>query len=216
MVQQQLLSRGITDRKVLRAMELVPREKFVSADQQQLAYIDGPLPIGAGQTISQPYIVALMLSHLNISPEDTVLEIGTGSGYAAAVMSLLATHVYTIERHAELARTASERLKKLGYHNVTVIHGDGTKGLPEYAPYKAIMVSAAGKEVPPPLLEQLAPLGRLIIPLGPQGDQNLVLFRQQDPHNPPQPIYLSKVRFVPLLPGLPEAPISPSREQTIT
>jgi protein-L-isoaspartate(D-aspartate) O-methyltransferase len=166
MVQTQIAGRGIRDPSVLHAMRTVPRERFVAEWQQDLAYDDGPLPIGEGQTISQPYVVALMTEAVQPKPGDRALEVGTGSGYAAAVLATIASQVYTIERLAGLARTARERLAGLGFHNVHVLEGDGTLGWPEHAPYNAIIVTAGGPRVPSALLDQLAIGGRLIMPVG--------------------------------------------------
>jgi protein-L-isoaspartate(D-aspartate) O-methyltransferase len=166
MVQTQIAGRGIRDPSVLHAMRTVPRERFVAEWQQDLAYDDGPLPIGEGQTISQPYVVALMTEAVQPKPGDRALEVGTGSGYAAAVLATIASEVYTIERLAGLARTARERLAGLGFHNVHVLEGDGTLGWPEHAPYNAIIVTAGGPRVPSALLDQLAIGGRLIMPVG--------------------------------------------------
>jgi protein-L-isoaspartate(D-aspartate) O-methyltransferase len=166
MVETQIARRGIRDPSVLHAMRTVPRERFVSESQQDQAFDDGPLPIGEGQTISQPYIVALMTAVVQPRPGDRALEIGTGSGYAAAVLAAIVSEVYTIERLGGLARTARQRLESLGYHNVHVRQGDGTLGWPEHAPYDAIIVTAGGPRVPSALLEQLAVGGRLIMPVG--------------------------------------------------
>lgn len=167
MVEDQIRRRGVTDGRVLDAMRRVPRENFVAEGQQDLAYEDAPLPIGVGQTISQPYIVALMAEAAKIAPRDRVLEIGTGSGYGAAVLSLVAAEVYTIERHQLLAEEARRRLRDLGYDNVQLRCGDGSEGWIEAAPFDAILVTAAAPTLPEPLLQQLAQGGRLIIPLGP-------------------------------------------------
>jgi protein-L-isoaspartate(D-aspartate) O-methyltransferase len=169
MVDQQIRSRGVSDPRVLDAMRTVPRERFVPADQAGRAYDDTPLPIGFSQTISQPYIVAHMSEALGVSASHKVLEIGTGSGYQAAVLSRLAREVYTIEIVSPLAKRAAETLKALGYANVQVRDGDGFAGWPEQAPFDRIMVTAAPDEIPKPLLEQLAPGGRLVIPVGAQG-----------------------------------------------
>ncbi|MEX2148468.1 MAG: protein-L-isoaspartate(D-aspartate) O-methyltransferase [Candidatus Rokuibacteriota bacterium] len=166
MVEHQLAARGIDDPLVLAAMGKVPREKFVSAGQARLAYRDGALPIGEGQTISQPYIVARMTAALRLVPTDRVLEIGTGSGYAAAVLAEIAAEVYTVERLPRLAEGARQRLTELGYLNVHVLTGDGTLGWPEHAPYDAIVATAGGPRAPHALLDQLAIGGRLVIPLG--------------------------------------------------
>ncbi len=166
MVERHLVSRGIRDAAVLAAMREVPREAFLPNELAEFAYEDAPLPIEAGQTISQPYVVALMTAALELAPRERVLEIGTGSGYAAAVLSRVAAEVYTVERHAELAELAARRLATLGYHNVHVRHGDGTLGWAAHAPYDAIVVAAGGPQVPPALLDQLTVGGRLVIPVG--------------------------------------------------
>lgn len=166
MVEDQIASRGIRDPRVLDAMRTVPRELFVAEFQQDQAYDDGPLSIGEGQTISQPYVVALMTEAVEPKPGGRALEVGTGSGYAAAVLATIVSEVYTIERLGGLARAAGRRLATLGYHNVHVLEGDGTLGWPEHAPYDAIIVTAGGPRVPPALLEQLAVGGRLIMPIG--------------------------------------------------
>ncbi len=173
MVEEQLLERNIRDPRVLEAMRTVPRHSFVPAEQRDLAYVDSPLPIGNGQTISQPYIVALMTQLLGLKGNERVLEVGTGSGYQAAILAYLASEVYTIERHAELGRLAGRILEDLGYHNVHVKIGDGSRGWAEYAPYDAILVTAAAPQVPRPLLEQLADGGCLVIPVGARGNQTL-------------------------------------------
>lgn len=176
MVANQIRAEGVTDPNVLRAMETVPRHAFVRAGDLDEAYDDRPLPIGFGQTISQPYIVAYMTEALNLRPDSKVLEIGTGSGYQAAVCAEIASEVYTIEIIEQLAKIAEERLAKLGYRNVFVKTGDGYFGWKETGPYDAIIVTAAAGLVPPPLLEQLKPQGQLILPLGhPFGYQTLVL-----------------------------------------
>ncbi|MCC6993143.1 MAG: protein-L-isoaspartate(D-aspartate) O-methyltransferase [Deltaproteobacteria bacterium] len=198
MVERQIASRGITDERVLAALRLVPRERFVSDAMQEFAYEDAPLPIESGQTISQPYIVALMLQALELRPGERALEVGTGSGYAAAVMSRLAGQVHTIERHANLAEVAARRLTALGYDNVEVRVGDGTAGWPEAAPFDAIAVAAGGPRVPEALLEQLSIGGRLVIPVGPQGAQRLVRVVRvaRDDY---QQTDLGGVQFVPLI-----------------
>jgi protein-L-isoaspartate(D-aspartate) O-methyltransferase len=166
MVAEQMAARDITDPRVLDAMRKVPRHLFVPADQQRFAYEDYPLPIGKDQTISQPYIVAYMSQALEVKPTHKVLEIGTGSGYQAAVLGELAAHVYTIEIVSDLAARATQTLAAAGYKNVHVRHGDGYAGWPEHAPFDAIMVTAAPDHVPQPLIDQLAPGGRMIIPVG--------------------------------------------------
>jgi protein-L-isoaspartate(D-aspartate) O-methyltransferase len=174
MVERQLRARGVEDERVLEAFREVPREAFVEPGLEEFAYTDAPLPIGEGQTISQPFVVALMVEALQIRPGDRVLEVGAGSGYAAAILSGLASEVHAIERHPSLAREARERIERLGYENVHIRAGDGTLGWPEAAPFDAILVSAGGPDVPPALLEQLAPGGRMVIPLGTSGEQALV------------------------------------------
>lgn len=179
MVETQLAARGVRNRRVLDAMRAVPREAFVPEELAEFAYDDGPLPIGEDQTISQPYIVALMAELADPGPKDTILDVGTGSGYAAAVLSRIAAHVYTIERHAELAETARARLARLGYDNVEVRCGDGTLGWPEAAPFDAIIVAASGPEVPRSLRDQLEVGGRLVIPMAVRGrGQQLLLVRR--------------------------------------
>jgi protein-L-isoaspartate(D-aspartate) O-methyltransferase len=178
MVEKQLRRRGIGDAAVLAAMLVVPRHEFVPREVRSRAYEDLPLPIGSGQTISQPYIVAAMTLALRLQPADRSLEIGTGLGYQAAILSHLAKEVFTIERQPELASTASEKLASLGYNNVHVHCGDGTLGLPEFAPFNAILVAAAAPAVPQPLLAQLAEGGRMIIPIGDADNQELQLIEK--------------------------------------
>ncbi len=168
-MEEQIRQRGVTDPRVLEAMRAVPRERFVPADLALRAYEDNPLPIGYGQTISQPYVVAYMTEALGVEPQHRVLEIGTGSGYQAAVLAQLARDVYTVEIVPELARTASATLSEVGYANVHVREGDGYDGWPEHAPFDRILVTAAPAEIPGPLLDQLAMGGRMVIPLGPPG-----------------------------------------------
>jgi protein-L-isoaspartate(D-aspartate) O-methyltransferase len=175
MVEKQLRKRGIKDERVLQAMATVPRHDFVPPQLREVAYSDEPLGIGAGQTISQPYIVATMSAALHLSGSEKVLEIGTGSGYQAAVLSLLVKEVYTIEFRVELANSASARLQLLGFHNVHVHSGDGTLGLKEAAPFDAILVAAAAPALPEPLLEQLPEGGRMIVPIGTGEQQYLTL-----------------------------------------
>lgn len=166
MVEKDIKGRGVKDRRVLDAMLKVPRHLFVDESQRNKAYADHPLPIGEGQTISQPYVVALMTEALHLKPTDRVLEIGTGSGYQAAVMAELVKEVYTIEIHEVLARRAAERLRDLGYRNVMVRNADGYFGWVEFAPFDAIIITASANHVPPPLIKQLREGGRLIVPLG--------------------------------------------------
>ncbi len=180
MIEKQLRRRGIEDLSVLAAMLAVPRHEFVAPELRSRAYEDLPLPIGSGQTISQPYIVAAMSSALCLQPNGRALEIGTGCGYQAAVLSLLAKEVFTIERRHELASAASAKLSTLGYHNVHVHCGDGTLGLPEFAPFNAILVAAAAPAPPQPLLAQLAEGGRMIIPVGDADNQELQLIEKHD------------------------------------
>jgi protein-L-isoaspartate(D-aspartate) O-methyltransferase len=199
MVRGQIAARGIRDRAVLEAMASVPREAFLPPQLTEFAYEDAPLPIAQGQTISQPYIVALMTAALELKPGDRVLEIGTGSGYAAAVLGRVAREVYTVERHGELAATAANRLRELGFDNVHVLHGDGTLGWAAHAPYDAIVVAAGGPQVPPALVKQLAVGGRLVIPIGEdRGLQALTrVTRQADGTLRRED--LGDVRFVPLI-----------------
>jgi protein-L-isoaspartate(D-aspartate) O-methyltransferase len=166
MVDRQIAARGVRDMRVLAAMREAPRECFVADEMSEFAYEDSPLPIEAGQTISQPYIVACMLEAAELKPNDRALEIGTGSGYAASLLSRLCREVFTIERHNELAELARMRLHRLGYNNVAVRFGDGTSGWPEQAPFEAILVGASGPSVPNGLRDQLAIGGRLIMPVG--------------------------------------------------
>jgi protein-L-isoaspartate(D-aspartate) O-methyltransferase len=199
MLSEDLLGRGIRDAAVIRAMREVPREAFLPPDMERYAYDDGPLPIEEGQTISQPFIVAYMIEALELRGEERVLEIGTGSGYAAAVLSLCAAEVFTVERIAPLAQRARERLERLGYRKVTVHLGDGTMGWQEHAPYQAIVVTAGAPEVPAELMEQLAPGGRLVIPVGPTPHlQELVRVRRQADGSFSRE-NLCGVRFVPLI-----------------
>ena len=198
MVEEQVASRGVRDAAVLEAMSRVPRERFVLPKYEDIAYSDRPLPIEDDQTISQPYIVALMVESMKLTPRSRVLEVGTGSGYAAAVMWKLAREVFTIERHEDLARTAAARLKDLDYSNVQVRHGDGTLGWPEAAPFDSIVVAAGGAEVPQALKEQLKPGGRLVMPVGDSKIQSLLIVTRLDEDS----FDVQKgidVRFVPLI-----------------
>lgn len=178
MVAGQITARGVGDPRVLEAMESVPRHRFVPADELAYAYADGPLPIGFGQTISQPFIVALMSEMLALSPTDRVLEVGTGSGYQAAVLGCLAGEVHTIERIPELAERAAGLLVELGYTGVHVHLGDGSLGWPQESPYQAILVAASAPSVPAPLLEQLDEGGRLVLPVGSPGFQRLQVWKK--------------------------------------
>ncbi len=199
MVDTQIAARGVRDRRVLGAMRIVPREAFVPEDLADAAYADKALPIGAGQTISQPYIVALMAEALSLAPTDRVLEVGGGSGYAAAVMSLLAGEVFVIELHPALAEAAEARLAELGYRNVHVTCGDGTKGWPEHAPFDAISVAAGGETEPPALREQLAVGGRLVIPVGRDADNQELLRLRRTGEDEWERTSLGRVHFVPLV-----------------
>ena len=199
MVRRQIESRGITDPAILDAFRDVAREEFVDEEHRRFAYDDNPLPIEAGQTISQPYIVALMIEAAGIRPGDAVLEVGAGSGYAAAVISRIAKRVVSIERHGELAQIARERMTRLGYGNVRILQGDGTRGCPEEAPFDAILAAASGSHVPKPLLDQLAPGGRLVMPVGDPGwVQELVKVTKRSDGSTSQE-NLGGVRFVPLI-----------------
>lgn len=199
MVEHQIAARGVRDPRVLEALNAVPREAFIPERLAEFAYEDTPLPIEAEQTISQPYIVALMAEALELSPGDRVLEVGAGSGYAAAVLGRIAGEVWAIERHQVLAEQATRRMESLGYSNVHVVQGDGTLGLPEHAPFDAVVVAAGGPDVPPALVDQLAPGGRLVIPIGPDPRlQELVLVRKDDRGGFSRE-NLGGVRFVPLV-----------------
>lgn len=191
----------VSNPAVLRAMHTVPREEFVPGSLRTAAYDDRALPIACGQTISQPAVVAYMTEQLRLAPGDRVLEVGTGSGYQAAVLAEIVGEVYTIERIPELAQTASARLARLGHGNVRVRTGDGTKGWPEAAPFDAIMVTAAADQIPPALVAQLKAGGRMIMPVGrPDGDQVLMLLeRRPDGETVWQQLW--PVRFVPLVPA---------------
>jgi protein-L-isoaspartate(D-aspartate) O-methyltransferase len=201
MVDLQLRSRGISNKRVLAAFSNVPRHEFTGERYRNQAYKDHPLPIGEGQTISQPYIVALMLESLAIQPSDRVLEVGTGSGYATALLAELAVEVVSIERHAILADQARELLRRLGCTNARVIAGDGSIGFPAKAPYNAILVSAAAHDVPEALITQLAEGGRMIIPVGPEDSQQLQLIKIVN--GQPQVTARELCRFVPLIAGTP-------------
>ena len=180
MVTEQLKARGISDERVLNAMNKVPREEFVPPDSRAGSYEDGPLPIGYGQTISQPYIVAFMTEQLRLKPSDRVLEIGTGSGYQAAILAELMSQVYSIEIVEPLAKNAEATLQRLGYENVHVKIGDGYKGWPEAAPFDAIIVTCAPDKVPQPLVDQLKDDGRMVIPVGDRFAQELYLLEKKN------------------------------------
>ena len=199
MFREDLIGRGIKDAAVLRAMREVPREAFIAPELAAHAYADHPLPIQEEQTISQPYIVAYMTEALELMPGDRVLEIGTGSGYAAAVLSRIVATVYTVERLGRLADNARERLTELGYSNIVVHEGDGTLGWPEHAPYDAIVVTAGAPKLPEPLLEQLAPGGRLVIPIGPTSYLQMLVRVRRRGENDYHSEELCPVRFVPLI-----------------
>jgi protein-L-isoaspartate(D-aspartate) O-methyltransferase len=199
MVESQIVGRGIGDLRVVDAMRRVPRHEFTVEHYRDQAYEDHPLPIGEGQTISQPYIVAIMLEVLALKQDDRVLEVGTGSGYVTALLSELTAQVFSIERHGVLAAEARRVLARLGYTNAVVVTGDGTQGLSTHAPYDAIIVSAATPEVPPALLPQLREGGRMIVPVGPVDSQQLQLIRLQN--GSPQTEIREACRFVPLIPG---------------
>ncbi len=204
MVAQHLRARGIADERVLAAFRAVPREAFVGPSLAESAYADAPLPIGLGQTISQPFVVAAMVESLRVGEHDRVLEVGAGSGYAAAILSRLAGRVVAVERHLELADAARDRLAALGFDNVDVRHGDGTRGWTPDAPFDAILVSAGARRVPPALEEQLAVGGRLVIPVGELDHQELRrIVRRSDGTLAEE--RLGGVSFVPLVSQQPEA-----------
>ncbi len=202
MVGTQLAGRGVRDVRVLDAMGRVPRHEFVPEPLRPEAYEDHPLPIGEGQTISQPYIVAAMLEHLAVKATDRVLEVGAGSGYVTALLSLLATEVYAVERHGSLAAAAERTLRRLEYRNVHIRMGDGSQGWAEYAPFDAILVSAAAAEMPQMLFAQLREGGRMMLPVGPPFSQELQSIRKVSG----QPVVqiLEGCRFVPLVEGVAE------------
>jgi protein-L-isoaspartate(D-aspartate) O-methyltransferase len=197
MIAGQLVRRGITDQRVLDAMDAVPREEFTPPEFRHQAYEDTPHPIGFEQTISQPYTVAFMCQEAALKGRERVLEIGTGSGYGAAVLSKLAREVHTFERIPELAESAAARLSRLGFHNVTVHLGDGSEGLPEHVPFDVIVVTAGATEIPATLQEQVADGGRIVIPIGPPGDQGMFRFNRRGDQWDTD--YLGRFGFVPLV-----------------
>ena len=197
MVEEQLRGRGIRDQRVLDAMSKIPRHEFVSDEFKSQAYEDHPIPIGEGQTISQPFIVAASLQALNLKGTESVLEVGTGSGYQTALLTSLAQMVYSIERHAALAASAEAVLNELGINNLKIIVGDGSYGHPELSPYDAILVSAAAPEIPRTIFEQLAEHGAMVIPVGPPHSQELQLVRKQA--GTPVIEVIEGCRFVPLI-----------------
>jgi protein-L-isoaspartate(D-aspartate) O-methyltransferase len=199
MVERQLRSRGITDPEILDAFRAVPREAFVAPELAERAYGDHPLPIEAGQTISQPFIVALMIQAAGIRPGDRVLEVGSGSGYAAAVIGQIAAEVIGVERQHELAERSRERLTGLGFANVRIMEGDGSRGWPDRAPYDAILAAASGSHVPQALLNQLKPGGRLVMPVGEPGSVQKLLCVTKEANGSLQQSDLGAVRFVPLI-----------------
>lgn len=201
MVEQQIVARGVKSKKVLDAMNSVPRHLFVPEGYRRGSYFDQPLPIGVGQTISQPYIVALMTEMLDVDNEDIVLEIGTGSGYQAAVLSTIVKELYTIEIIEELGLQASERLKSLGYDNVKVKISDGGLGLPEKAPFDAIIVTAAAPEIPGPLIKQLKAGGRMVIPVDNNSFSQDLMIVEKDKDGNVEIKNTIPVRFVPLVKG---------------
>jgi protein-L-isoaspartate(D-aspartate) O-methyltransferase len=197
MIETQLMARGIKNQRVLEAIRRVPRHKFVAPGEEGLAYSDAALPVGYGQTISQPFIVALMTQALELSGSERVLEIGTGTGYQTAILAELVTEVYSVEKVAELSRSAGHRLAQLGYSNIHLQVGDGTKGWTEHAPFDAIIVTAGGPQVPPSLYEQLGMEGRMVIPSGDRLIQDLLLVQKTQQGK--EIINLGKCGFVPLL-----------------
>ena len=199
MVERQIASRGIREPRILEAFRAVPREEFLAPDYRDIAYGDHPLPIEAGQTISQPYIVALMIQAAEMKFGDRVLEVGAGSGYAAAVMSRIAGEVIAIERQPDLVKVAQERMQRLGYDNVRILEGDGTRGWPAEAPYDAILAAASGSHVPPAWLEQLADGGRIVMPVGEPSFVQKLIKVTKGPAGKLITEELGAVRFVPLI-----------------
>jgi len=199
MVEEQIAYRGVTDKGVLEAMGTVPRHLFIPEENRSYSYYDQPVPIGYGQTISQPYIVAFMTELLKLGKEDVALEVGTGSGYQAVVLSKLVKQVYTIEIIEELGKEASKRLKTMGYNNVEVKVGDGYKGWPEHAPFDAIIVTAAAEHIPQPLVDQLKPGGRMVIPVGGVYEVQDLMLITKDASSKVVKESIIPVRFVPLI-----------------
>lgn len=197
MVESQLRQRGIRDERVLEAMQRIPRHHFAPPEQRPRAYGDHPIPIAEGQTISQPFIIARSLEALSLGGTESVFEVGTGSGYQTALLALLARVVYSMERHAALAHGARAILSQLGFNNIRIEVGDGTRGLPEFAPFDAIVVSAAAPSVPQSLLDQLSDNGKMVVPVGPPSAQELQLVRKQDGKTVVE--VLEACRFVPLI-----------------
>lgn len=198
MVDDQIAARGVRNRAVLDAMRTVPRHEFVPEAYRKSAYVDSALPIGLDQTISQPYIVALMTELVEPKPEHRILEVGTGSAYQAAVISRIVMEVYTIEIIPQLAQSATERLKRLGYTNVNVREGDGYQGWPDKAPFDGILVTAGATEVPKPLVDQLKPGGRMVIPVGSTSDYQVLKVITKRPDGSTRTEEITPVRFVPL------------------
>jgi protein-L-isoaspartate(D-aspartate) O-methyltransferase len=198
MVESQLRQRGIRDERLLAAMSTVPRHEFVSQQNWNEAYADHPIPIAEKQTTSQPYMIAAMIQAAEIKPEDRILEIGAGSGYQTALLAELASQVFAVERYASLAETAQKTLERLGYRNAKIVTGDGSLGMPEAAPFDAIIVSAAAPRVPPALVEQLAVGGRLIVPVG-ESEQQVVQLLQKNADGTTSIRTLEGCRFVPLI-----------------
>jgi len=201
MVRRQIAERGVRHPEALRAMRATPRHEFVPADVRERAYSDGPLPIGYGATISQPYIVAIMTEMLEPARQHRVLEIGTGSGYQAAILSQMVKEVYTIEIVPELARSAANTLRRLGYRNVTVLQGDGYKGWPEKAPFERIILTAAPPDVPQALIDQLAAGGKLVAPVGRNVFAQELVVLQKSADGRISRRSAIPVRFVPMVPG---------------
>ncbi len=198
MIERDIKGRGVSDERVLKAMEGIPRHRFVPAFYRDRAYGDHPLPIGEGQTISQPYVVALMTEALALKPGDRVFEIGTGSGYQAAVLAELVDEVYTVEIREGLSKKSDKLLKELGYKNINVKHADGYWGWPEHAPFDAIIITAAVNHIPPPLIRQLKEGGRLILPLGPTTFYQVLTLATKQKDGELRLVQMGSVNFVPM------------------